>query len=104
MFALIAQAQPAQPSLLMQMILPLSFVAIFYFLILRPQQKRAKDHQAMINALKVGDEVVFAGGLVGKVRMLEDGYATVSLNKTTDIKVQRASVMTVLPAGTLDAI
>lgn len=100
-FMLIATAVPAQPSFLGQMLLPIAFFAIFYFLIIRPQSKRNKQHRAMVNALAVGNEVVFAGGLMGTVKKLEGDYMVVALNATNDIKVQRASVISVLPTGTI---
>jgi len=87
-----------------QLLLPIAFFAIFYFLIIRPQSKRTKEHRAMIEALKVGSEVIFAGGLMGRIKKLEGDYAVVSLNNNTDIKVQRASVLSVLPAGTIDSL
>ncbi|WP_131669017.1 preprotein translocase subunit YajC [Psychrobacter pygoscelis] len=97
-----AAAGPA--SLFGQLLLPIAFFAIFYFLIIRPQSKRTKEHRAMIEALKEGNEVIFAGGLMGRIKKLEGDYAIVSLNNNTDIKVQRASVLSVLPAGTIDSI
>lgn len=96
-----ATPTPAQPSLLGQMLLPLAFVAIFYFFIIRPQSKRNKQHQAMINALAVGNEVVFAGGLMGHIKKIDDHYAVIALNDKTEVKIQRASVISVLPAGTI---
>lgn len=94
----------AGTSLFGQLLLPIAFFAIFYFLIIRPQSKRTKEHRAMIEALSEGSEVIFAGGLMGRIKKLEGDYAVVSLNNNTDIKVQRASVLSVLPAGTIDSI
>lgn len=91
-------------SLFGQLLLPIAFFAIFYFLIIRPQSKRTKEHRAMIEALSEGSEVIFAGGLMGRIKKLEGDYAIISLNSNTDIKVQRASVLSVLPAGTIDSI
>lgn len=96
-----AAAAPAQPSFLANMLLPIAFFAIFYFLIIRPQSKRNKQHRAMIDALAVGNEVVFAGGLMGVIKKLDDHYAVIALNNSTEIKIQRASVISVLPAGTI---
>lgn len=87
-----------------QLLLPLAFFAIFYFIVIRPQSKRAKEHRAMVDSLKVGSEVIFAGGLMGRVKKIEGNYAVVSLNSTSDVKVQRASVISVLPAGTIDSV
>lgn len=102
--SVIANAAPTEPSILGQLLIPVAFFAIFYFLIIRPQSKRNKEHKAMIEALKVGNEVVFAGGLMGKVKKIEGEYAVITLNNTTEVKIQRASVITVLPAGTIDNI
>lgn len=93
-----------QPSFLMNLLIPVAFFAIFYFLIIRPQSKRNKQHKAMIDSLTAGNEVVFAGGLIGRVKKVEGDYAVITLNNTTDVKIQRASVLMVLPAGTIDNI
>ncbi|TXD97719.1 preprotein translocase subunit YajC [Psychrobacter frigidicola] len=87
-----------------QILLPVAFFAIFYFLVIRPQSKRTKEHRNMVNALTVGSEVIFAGGLMGRIKNLEGDYAIVSLNNNTDIKVQRASVISVLPTGTIESV
>lgn len=102
--SLVATTTPAQPSLLGQLLIPVAFFAIFYFLIIRPQSKRNKEHKAMVDALAIGNEVVFAGGLMGKIKKIEGDYAVISLTPQNDIKIQRASVITVLPSGTLDNI
>lgn len=91
-------------SLFGQILLPVAFFAIFYFLVIRPQSKRTKEHRAMVNALTVGSEIIFAGGLMGRIKKLEGDYAVVSLNNNTDIKVQRASVISVLPTGTIEGV
>lgn len=99
-----AAATPAQPNTLLQILPMVAIFAIFYFLIIRPQSKQRKQHRAMVDGLTVGNEVVFAGGLMGKITKIEGDYATVALNPTNLIKVQRASVISVLPAGTIDNI
>jgi len=91
-------------SLFGQLLLPVAFFAIFYFLVIRPQSKRTKEHRAMVNSLTVGSEVIFAGGLMGRIKQIEGDYAVVSLNNNTDVKVQRASVISVLPAGTIESV
>ncbi len=96
-----AAAAPAQPSFLGQMLLPIAFFAIFYFLVIRPQSKRAKEHRNMVDNLKAGNEVVFAGGLIGTIKQLEGDYAVINLGNNNDVKVQRACVISVLPAGTI---
>lgn len=85
--------------------LPLvALVAVFYFLVLRPQQKRAKEHQAMMTALQKGDEVATSGGLVGRVTKVYEDYASVEVSEGMEVKVQKAALLTVLPKGTLNAI
>ncbi len=98
-------AEAAQgASLFGQILLPVAFFAIFYFLVIRPQSKRTKEHRAMVGALTVGSEIIFAGGLMGRIKSLEGDYALVSLNNNTDVKVQRASVISVLPKGTIESV
>ncbi|WP_312331419.1 preprotein translocase subunit YajC [Acinetobacter variabilis] len=93
-----------QPSLMANLLMIAVFVAIFYFLIWRPQSKRAKEHRALVDSLGVGSEVVFAGGLMGKVTKIEGDFAVVELSRGVEVKVQRASVISVLPEGTLNNI
>ena len=91
-----------QPSLVANLLMIAVFVAIFYFLIWRPQSKRAKEHRALVDSLGVGSEVVFAGGLMGKITKIEGDFAVVELSRGVEVKVQRASVISVLPEGTLN--
>ncbi len=91
-----------QPSLVANLLMIAVFVAIFYFLIWRPQSKRAKEHRALVESLGVGSEVVFAGGLMGKVTKIEGDFAVIELNRGNEVKIQRASVISVLPEGTLN--
>ena len=91
-----------QPSLVANLLMIAVFIAIFYFLIWRPQSKRAKEHRTLIESLGVGSEVVFAGGLMGKITKIEGDFAVVELNRGVEVKVQRASVISVLAEGTLN--
>lgn len=91
-----------QPSLVANLLMIAVFIAIFYFLIWRPQSKRAKEHRTLIESLGVGSEVVFAGGLMGKITKIEGDFAVVELNRGVEVKVQCASVISVLPEGTLN--
>jgi len=77
---------------------------VMYFLMIRPQQKRAKEQKAMMDALARGDEVVTAGGILGKVSKVNDLYVTVEVAAGTEIVVQKASVTTLLPKGTLKGL
>ncbi|WP_163122572.1 preprotein translocase subunit YajC [Acinetobacter portensis] len=97
-----AEGAAQQPSLIANLGMIAVFVAIFYFLIWRPQSKRAKEHRALVESLGVGSEVVFAGGLMGKVLKIEGDFAVVELSRGVEVKIQRASVISVLPEGTLN--
>ena len=78
------------------------FVA-FYFLLIRPQQKRQKAHTALISALTTGDEVLTAGGVLGKVTAVSEHYATLLIAENVEVKVQKSTVSAVVPKGTIDA-
>ena len=101
-----AQAAPAGPfggdytSLLMMV----AIFAVFYFLLIRPQQKKAKEARAMLEALQKGDEIVTAGGVLGKISKLGDQYLTVEIASGTEIMVQRGAVAQLLPKGTIKAL
>ena len=75
--------------------------AVLYFLMIRPQMKRAKEHKAMIDALQKGDEVVTGGGVLGRVSKISDGYVAVEIAPNVEVQVQRAAIQLVLPKGTL---
>ena len=77
--------------------------AVFYFLLIRPQQKRAKEHKRMLESLGKGDEVVTAGGVVGKVTDLGENFIEVEVADNVRVKVQRAMLAGVLPKGTIKA-
>ena len=79
------------------------FVA-FYFFLIRPQQKRAKETRSMLSALQVGDEIVIAGGIAGKVKNLSDSYLDLEVADGVQIKVQRSAVQLLLPKGTLKTL
>ena len=83
------------------MIFPLLMVVALYFVVLRPQMKRQKEHKTMIEALAKGDEVVIAGGMLGKVSKMGETYLTVEIANGVEIQVQRSSVAQVLPKGTI---
>lgn len=75
--------------------------ALMYFMMIRPQAKRAKEHRAMLAALQKGDEVVTAGGTLGKVTKVGDNYVSVEIAPNVEIQVQKPSITTLLPKGTL---
>ncbi len=80
------------------------FIAIFYFLIWRPQAKRNKEHRTLIESLGVGSEVLFAGGLMGRISKVDGDYATVEISPKVEVKVQKAAVISVLPNGTINSL
>ncbi|CDL82699.1 preprotein translocase subunit YajC [Xenorhabdus cabanillasii] len=97
-----AQAQGNPYSLIIMLVV---FGLIFYFMILRPQQKRTKEHKKLMDSISKGDEVLTSGGLVGRVsKVSETGYIVIALNDTTEITVKRDFVAAILPKGTMKAI
>jgi preprotein translocase subunit YajC len=80
------------------------FFLFIYFAIWRPQSKRAKEQQNLLNALAKGDEVIIAGGLLGRITKMTDQYLTVALATNVEVVVQKASVVSVLPKGTLKTL
>ena len=98
-----AAAAPASDPIMTFLPMIAIFVA-FYFFLIRPQQKRAKETRAMLAALQVGDEIVIAGGIAGRVKKLSDSYLDLEIADNVDIKVQRAAVQLLLPKGTLKTL
>jgi preprotein translocase subunit YajC len=99
-----AQGAPAQGAGYESIILIVLMFAVLYFLMIRPQMKRAKEHKSMIEALQKGDEVVAGGGLLGRISKISDSYVTVEIANNVEIQMQRAAVQLVLPKGTLKNI
>ena len=85
-------------------VLLVGFVVIFYFLMWRPQAKRAKDHKNLLGSLAKGTEVVTNGGVLGKVTKVDDNYIALEVSEGVELKFQKASVAAVLPKGTLKSI
>jgi preprotein translocase subunit YajC len=100
-----AEAAAASPDSGIMNFLPLiALVAVFYFLILRPQTKRSKEQKTMIAALQRGDEVVTVGGEVGSVSKVYEQYVAVEIAENLEVKVQKSAIQSVLPKGTIKAI
>lgn len=98
-----AYAQQAAPQGSLIDLWPLVVIFIaFYFLLIRPQQKKQKAHNEMVAALQVGDEVMTAGGILGRITGVSEHYAVVQISDNTEIKVQKSSVAQVVPKGTFD--
>jgi preprotein translocase subunit YajC len=99
-----AQAAPGgDPGYIGLLPIVLMFV-LLYFLMIRPQMKRAKEQKAMIEALQKGDEVITAGGVLGRITRLSDAYISLEIAPNTEISVQKAAVQVLLPKGTLKSI
>lgn len=77
---------------------------VLWFVMVRPQMKRAKEHKALVEGLQKGDEVVAGGGLIGRITKVSDAYVTVEIAANTEIVVQRQAVQTVLPKGTVKSL
>jgi preprotein translocase subunit YajC len=78
-----------------------AFIALFYFMLIRPQSKRAKEHQALISKLATGDEVVTTGGLLGKIAEVGDTFLTLEVADGVRVKVQKVQIAQLMPKGTL---
>ncbi len=96
-----AQDAAAQPGGLMQFLPLILIFIVFYFLLIRPQMKRAKEHKALVAGLSKGDEVVTNGGLLGKIAELNDSFVTLELADNVQIKIQRHAIASVMPKGTM---
>jgi preprotein translocase subunit YajC len=96
-----AAGAPAGGSPMSMFIMMGLFVVVFYFLLIRPQQKKQKEHQAMLSKLAAGDEVVTAGGLLGRIIEVGDNFITLEIADNVRIKVQRFQVTTLVPPGTI---
>ena len=97
-----AQGAPAQGDSTSFIIMMVLMFAAFYFLLIRPQQKKQKAHTELVAGIKVGDEVLTSGGILGKVAGVSEHYAVVKIDENTEIKIQKASVSMVVPKGTYD--
>jgi len=100
-----AQTAPAAaadtPSTLMSMLPLVLMFVVLYFVMIRPQMKKQKEHRSMLEALAKGDEVVTSGGMLGKINNLGDNYVGVEIASGVEVQVQRQAVVQVLPKGTL---
>ena len=98
-----AYAQGAQQGSSTSFIIMMAVMfAAFYFLLIRPQQKKQKAHAALVTGLSVGDEILTAGGILGKITGVSEHYAVVKISDGTEVKIQKSSVSMVVPKGTYD--
>lgn len=101
-----AMAQDATadaPSMLGTFIPLILIIVIFWFLLIRPQMKRNKEHRELVSSLSAGDEIVTAGGMLGRITQVGDSFVTVKLADSVEVKLQKHSVAQVVPKGTIDA-
>ena len=102
-----AQTAPAaaaggdMQSTLMSMLPLLLMFLVLYFVMIRPQMKKQKEHRTMIDALAKGDEIITAGGFVGRVSKLGDGFLTIEIANGVEVQMQRSAVIQVLPKGSM---
>ena len=83
------------------LLMPIILIAVMYFLMIRPQMKRQKEHRAMLDKLAKGDEVITSGGIAGTVAAIGESFVTVEVANGVQLRVQRAAIANVLPKGTL---
>ncbi len=99
-----APAAGAQGGGIESILLILAMFAVLYFLMIRPQMKRAKEHKAMVEGLQKGDEVVTSAGILGRVTKLDEQHITVSIAANVEVQMQRQAIQVVLPKGTIKNI
>lgn len=101
-----AEAAPAaQQAGMLEALFPFIILfVVFYFLLIRPQSKRAKAHKAMVEAVAKGDEVVTQGGLYGKVTAVNEEYLQIALADNVEVKLQRGAIASLLPKGTIKSL
>jgi preprotein translocase subunit YajC len=99
-----AQATPSAQGGMLQIVMLVGLFALMYFMLIRPQRKRQKEHQQLVEALGKGDEVVMTSGMLGRVVEVGDVYITLDVGGDIKLKFQKAAVHAVLPKGTIKAI
>lgn len=95
---------PEGPGAMGQIVMLGGFVAIFYFLLWRPQSKRAKEHKELVGGLAKGDEALTNGGLLGKVTKVSEEFVVLQVSDSVELNVQRQAIAAVVPKGTIKAI
>ena len=94
-------AAEGQPDPLMSFLPLVLIFVVFYFLLIRPQTKRAKEHKKMVEGLAKGDEVVTSGGLLGRITQVGENFVQVKVAKGVEVKIQKQSIATLMPKGTV---
>ncbi len=100
----VAGQAPGPGGMITQLVMLGGFVVIFWLLIWRPQNKRAKEHKQLLASISKGDEVVTTGGIIGKVVSVTDDFVTLQVGEKVDLTFQKSSVAATLPKGTIKAI
>ena len=100
-YAQASGAAPGSPSLISTLALPALLLVVFYFLLIRPQSKRAKDQREMLSKIAAGDEIATTGGILGKVTEVGEQFLSVEVADGVNIKLQKFQVAQVLPKGTV---
>ncbi len=95
-----AEAQSGMSSIIMLVL----FGLVFYFLLIRPQSKRQKEHKLMIDSVEKGDEIVTNGGLIGKVSKIDENMIMLKINDNNEVMIQRGMIATTLPKGTIKSM
>lgn len=98
--AMAQAAAPAGEPGLMGLLFPILLIVAFYFLMIRPQTKRAKEHKQMVAAIKKGDEVVTSGGVLGRITEVGENFAMIEVAQNVQLKIQKHAVATLMPKGT----
>jgi len=99
-----ASGGASQTDTLLTFLPMIAIFVVFYFLLIRPQQKKAKETRSMLDALEKGNEIVTAGGIVGRITKLSDQYATVEVAPNVEMTIQRGAISQLLPKGTIKAL
>ncbi|ABA58809.1 MULTISPECIES: preprotein translocase subunit YajC [Nitrosococcus] len=97
-------AGPSPQAGMFNIIFLVVLLVLFYFLLIRPQQKRAKEHRKLVEGLQKGDEVMIEGGIMGRITELAESSMTMEISENVEIKVRRQSIASVLPKGTLEKL
>jgi preprotein translocase subunit YajC len=90
-----------EPSLIGTLLFPILLIVVFYFLLIRPQTKRAKEHKQMVEALKKGDEIVTGGGVLGRVTEIGNNFVQLEVAEGIQLRVQKGAVASLMPKGTV---
>ncbi len=98
----VADQHPGTAGLFSPLIFMVLFIGVMYFLLIRPQNRKRKEHQQLLSELAVGDDVVTIGGIIGRVNRLKDDFVMLTVAENTSLMVQKSSVANVLPKGTFE--